>query len=598
MTDQATPDRPTFVYEPDAEAGAFVMLIAKELTPTVDGRMFAADSVDWRELPIPLTLNRTNTAEGQHKTAVGIGTITEVWKDGSDIFGKGYFAADEEGQTARHLIKEGVIAHVSADVGGVTSQELSAEELAEGDYPDGVRKLLTKGTIIGVTALLHSSFNETKIAVDEDVILASAGSPWEPDATLFENPRLSSPTPLTVTADGHVFGHAALWGTCHVGYKDRCVTPPRSPSNYAYFSTAAVLAAGGQKRHVGRITANTGHAPMEFGAAPAVQHYDNTGFAAAYVATGEDEHGIWFSGSLAPDVTQAQIANLRAAGVSGDWRNIGGALEMVGLLAVNTPGFPIPRPAAGIVAGAQMSLVAAGMVAPEGDDEPAEDPAYSEGGASITVSDSEREQHLILFESDGEELASKKGCGKGKDCDCGCDDKVEVTESVDMEAEEADCGCDDPVDMIEFMLTEYQNGEPVNWATDLDQTFLASVGEQFAELSELAAQANDPGTPLSLQTQSFAAWLKLLADEQKNYVDRSLGRDSVEVEEEAEGGPSNEVPDSAYSVEEEDASVDLNVKLALLDADLIVFAVEEELMCSGKGKDKRKRKLRGGLSYV
>jgi molecular chaperone DnaK (HSP70) len=35
---------------------------------------------------------------------------------------------------------------------------------------------------------------------------------------------------------------------------------------------------------------------------------------------------------------------------------------MVGVLAVNSPGFPVPRASAGMVAGAQVSLVAAGMV--------------------------------------------------------------------------------------------------------------------------------------------------------------------------------------------------------------------------------------------
>lgn len=350
---------PQFVYEPDASAGTFVMLIAQEDTPTVDGRMFTPGAIDWRELPIPLTMNRVNSAEGQHKTAVGIGAITEIWRDGNNLYGRGFFSSDEAGQEARSLIKEGTISGVSADVGGVVSQELASDDPST---PPGVNRLFTKGTIIGVTALLHGSFNDTKIAVEDDVLTAAASRGWTPPASAFTNPNLSRPTPLTVTEDGRVFGHAAVWGTCHVGYRDRCVTPPRSAKGYQFFNIGEVLTAEGKKLPVGRITANTGHAAIELGAQPAKEHYDHTGFAAAYVSAGEDEHGIWFSGVVAPDATEAQIANLRAAGVSGDWRNISGNLEMVGLLAVNTPGFPVPRASSAIVAGAQMSLVAAGIV--------------------------------------------------------------------------------------------------------------------------------------------------------------------------------------------------------------------------------------------
>jgi len=370
-----TGEAPKFVYEPEASAGKFVMLIAQEEVPTVDGRQFAAGAIKWRELPIPLTLNRSNTAEGQHKTAVGIGAITRIERQGNNIYGWGYFSSDEAGQEARALIKEGTISGVSADVGGVAVEELEVE--------GGVRKLFTAGTIIGVTALLHASFNATKIAVDEgeddtedaeaedtesvesdeeDALTAAASRGWTPPDAAFGNPNLAGPTPLTVTDDGRVYGHAAVWGSCHVGYRDRCVTPPRSRRGYQFFNTGEIVTASGKRVPVGRITANTNHASIELGAQPAKDHYDHTGFAAAYVQSGEDEHGIWFSGVLAPDATPAQIANLRAAGVSGDWRNIDGSLEMVGLLAVNTPGFPIPRAQASIVAGAQMSLVAAGIV--------------------------------------------------------------------------------------------------------------------------------------------------------------------------------------------------------------------------------------------
>lgn len=354
----------THVYEPNG-ATSFVLVVAKEGVKTVDGREFAAGSIDWREPPIPLMMIRENdpTGRGGHKSSSAIGMISELWREDDEngfgtIYGKGFFASDEKGDEARKLIAEGIISGVSADVGGAVVEELEADD------EFGLRKIIRRGSIVAVTALPIPAFDDTKVSVvehEEEPVVASAGDGWTPDSRWFENPSLDKPTPITVTADGRIFGHAALWGTCHVGYRDRCVTPPRSKSNYQYFNVGSVLTADGKSVNVGRLTAGTTHAAIEFGAQPAREHYDHTGFAAAYVHTGEDQHGIWFAGAVSPTATPEQIAVLRASSVSGDWRAINGALEMVGILAVNTPGFPIPKARAGLVAGAQVSLIASGL---------------------------------------------------------------------------------------------------------------------------------------------------------------------------------------------------------------------------------------------
>lgn len=149
--------------------------------------------------------------------------------------------------------------------------------------------------------------------------------------------------PLTVTADGRVYGHLASWGVCHIGYPGECVQPPRSPSGYAYFRTGQVDCADGTQVPVGALTVDTGHAPTDLGytAAAAAAHYDNTGTTAALVACGEDAYGIWVAGTVRPGATAEQVAALQK--LSGDWRAVRGQLELVAALAVNTPGFPIPR---------------------------------------------------------------------------------------------------------------------------------------------------------------------------------------------------------------------------------------------------------------
>lgn len=425
-------------YEPDANNG-FVMVIAKEGVRTVDGREFSAGAINWRELPIPLMSIRGNdpTGRGGHKSSRAVGAITEIWREDNEegfgtVFGKGYFASDEEGQEAKKLIAEGVLSGVSADVGGAVVEELVADEEFGGTV-----KYIHQGTIVAVTALPIPAFDGTKVSVvhndelSEAVVASAAG--WEPKSEWFDNPRFSEPTPITVDAEGRISGHAALWGTCHVGYRDRCVTPPRSSSNYQYFNTGQVLTADGQTVTVGRLTAGTGHAAIEFGAQPAVEHYDNTGYQGGYVHAGEDEHGIWFAGAVSPTATPEQIATLRASMVSGDWRKIGNSLELVGILAVNTPGFPVPRVRAGLVAGAQVSLIASGLCGCENDDpdhshEEFEEQAdvdlevIPEGGLDPVETDEDFEMRLRLldleiWETTGLDFAAQKKSKKGACCD-------------------------------------------------------------------------------------------------------------------------------------------------------------------------------------
>jgi len=200
-------------------------------------------------------------------------------------------------------------------------------------------------------------------------LVASGG--WCAPSEWYEDPKLEGPTALTITDDGRVFGHLATWGTCHIGITGVCTEPPTSASDYAYFMTGVVRTAEGTDVHVGQITMGTGHASTARGvsARQAAAHYDNTGAAVADIRVGQDEYGIWMAGAMRPTATEQQRYELRAAGaVSGDWRDIGGSLELVAALGVNVPGFPIPRVALAASGDRQESLVAAGIVMPDSGD--------------------------------------------------------------------------------------------------------------------------------------------------------------------------------------------------------------------------------------
>lgn len=190
---------------------------------------------------------------------------------------------------------------------------------------------------------------------------ASAGPVAPPDAW-FDNPNLSGPTGLTVDDDGRVYGHLATWGTCHLQFSDTCVTAPRSATSYGYFHTGEVITASGKRLPVGKIVVGPGHAGPYAGWRAATAHYDKGGSGIVVARAGEDAYGIWIAGAVVPDARPSEIAMLRRSPLSGDWRRIGGNLELVAALAVSVPGFPIPRARAAVTFQQQTSLVAAGVV--------------------------------------------------------------------------------------------------------------------------------------------------------------------------------------------------------------------------------------------
>jgi hypothetical protein len=212
--------------------------------------------------------------------------------------------------------------------------------------------------------------------------LMAGAAPVAPPKEWFDNPQLSGPTPLHIGDDGRVYGHVAAWGTCHVGIGDSCTIAPKTQTGYAYFHTGEVVTADGSRVPVGRLTYGGGHAAPNLGFRAAAEHYDRTSNMGAFVRAGEDGHGIWVAGALVPEADDAAVRTMRATPLSGDWRRIGGNLEMVAALHVNTAGFPIPRMMAASLDGGVLdaaeeeqeifSLVAAGALPRVIDDEETE----------------------------------------------------------------------------------------------------------------------------------------------------------------------------------------------------------------------------------
>lgn len=406
--------------DPSAEAapnGRWEGVIAREGEMTGDGRMIEDGALRWDDLPIPLRVAFKDV--GGHDGAEVCGRIETVERrEGGDIYATGTFdLGSAVGAEAFRQVSEQMSNGVSIDTDDVTFRIMAKADMPEAGVadsgsdsdgeadPDGRVKVaamsssdeltviesarLRAATLVAVPAFATArvyaagqasstsatselggnvdSGTEMARSADADPLsrdsLTAAAIPTAPPEAWFKDPALTGPTALVVEDDGRVYGHIAAWGTCHIGQIGKCVEPPTSPSNYAYFRTGALRTAEGTSVAVGHLTMGTGHAGPRDSANAAAEHYDNTGTVFADVAAGEDAYGIWVAGSLRPGISAEQVRVARSAPISGDWRTIRGSLELVGALAVNVPGFPVPRPQGLLASGEVKSLQASGVVA-------------------------------------------------------------------------------------------------------------------------------------------------------------------------------------------------------------------------------------------
>jgi hypothetical protein len=370
-------------------------------------------------LPLMGLATSTHDPEGfdQNDPAVVCGRIDMLSREPGEgdtqiIAAHGTYLSNDDGAYFSDLNEQFGRLAISADI-AVSEEEIEIGDVDEDGWPTDMSAILTAGQIMGatvmpgfaafegayivlgdgqasmpipipaageaVTASVHFMTYAQCAACDQGlaVITASGAGPARPPKAWFENPNFCAgdgrlveildrrgqrplagkfACPLTIDDHGRVFGHLAAWDVCHIG-KPGCVTAPHSPSDYAYFRRGQhLLSAEGEKVRVGTLTANTGHAGLHASPAAAMAHYDDISFGCADVNCGDDEYGIWVAGAIRPDATEEQIQTLRASSISGDWRQLGGSLELVAALAVPVPGFP----QAVVAGGQQQAILASG----------------------------------------------------------------------------------------------------------------------------------------------------------------------------------------------------------------------------------------------
>lgn len=195
--------------------------------------------------------------------------------------------------------------------------------------------------------------------------------PLHPPAAWFDTlPDWFSPgEKLTVMTDGpdagRVAGTVAPRDQCLLDGTRDCLTVPYSPTAYAAAHQGDTLTAEGSIIHTANIGGGVNHARLSAGFREAVKHYENTAAQVMRVRYHDLEDCVIALGALWPDVTDEQVAVVRAAALSGDWRwrpelN---ALDMSGVQLVNNPGYPLMRRAQPRAAGV-VEVIVGGLGGP------------------------------------------------------------------------------------------------------------------------------------------------------------------------------------------------------------------------------------------
>lgn len=354
-------------------------VLARLGTPTGDKRIIAPGALTNRPLPLPLMWQRVSDAG--HSGSVTVGAIETLTIDNENgiVTATGRFldvrgSAEAQAQTDAGVTGPSIDIFDDVDIkevqtlieAGVVGPNLldNMDDIEYAMSEDGM-VVITNGRIAGATLVQIPAFAEVSIDLldtdrDEDkqepLYASAAPAKVLPPLEWFSTPDLDRLTPLTISDTGRIFGHIGGRDTCHVGLPG-CVTPPMGHSDYSHFHVSAQEVEEGLLP-VGILVAGPRHADPQLAFRAAQSHYDDVDARVAKVVAGEDEFGIWVAGWMLPDAKPEAVEIFKSSPVSGDWRWIGGQLELIAVCSVNTPGFPVPRARVAFSNQAQTALIA------------------------------------------------------------------------------------------------------------------------------------------------------------------------------------------------------------------------------------------------
>lgn len=364
--------------------------------PTGDKRQLntPAGGIKTREFPLSLTMNHVGDPTGYPV----IGHLDRVWAQDGLLHGEGAFdLGGEAGREAARHLHEGHMNTVSidpdmvvaaihtydADGTLISSDQLSAEATEQfrlagtpfaapaddtsedtAEPADQTSHILafTDWRLAGLAMVPIPAYTQARIepvydyvrldAQPGDALVAAVGGQVF-NKSFFADPKLTAATPLTITEDGHVFGHVREHGTCYQygggkGDGGFCLEPPDSACGYAKFEVHGARMDDGSIMRCGALTFGDGHSSRGSLAASA-KHYNDVASIAAKGVVGTDVFGVWFSGEVVDGYAE-RAYDLLLSPLSGHWEpdaDNGGHLEMIAIHIVVTPGYTVRRIVAG-----------------------------------------------------------------------------------------------------------------------------------------------------------------------------------------------------------------------------------------------------------
>lgn len=172
----------------------FHTVIAPMGKPTGDGRMFAPDSITWRDGGSPIALRWAEADNGGHDGAVRVGNFTRVWNQDGEVRGEGYFLDNENTEKVLAMLVDSPLG-VSVDLDQVVQSlrnadgsEFDMDAYEPGD-PEPIR-YVDEGRVAGVTIVDIPAYQEAYIAlgpweegeevpVEEDALVAAGCLPCQ-----------------------------------------------------------------------------------------------------------------------------------------------------------------------------------------------------------------------------------------------------------------------------------------------------------------------------------------------------------------------------------------------------------------------------------
>lgn len=380
----------------DEETGEWNGIITVEGVPSGDGRMIQPEALTWRTLPLPtmsMFKNPDSGASGhagaelsgrmdwiERRPGANAGTFN-LWAGGVlDL-------ESEAGRETARLMAGRFLRGVSVDLDSLIAESENEISNIGPDTPieeilsfDPGMLLIVEGRVAGITFTVFPAIQEATVQLGrgepimDDALVASIGPmregvqgrtwmplnveagalvasgsvetgfPVDPPAAWFEPMKFSGPTPIRVTTEGRVYGHAADRRGCHVGFLDRCVPPPMGDGQYRYFQNKATLTDVGTQVATGPLTTKTVHPDLAWNASDAMAWYHHTGSAVADIHVYNDEWGVAIAGAMRPTATRADARDVRGSDISPDWRPIQGEREAqaIAFLSVNASGYITP----------------------------------------------------------------------------------------------------------------------------------------------------------------------------------------------------------------------------------------------------------------